>query len=135
MSPEEARLAARRDFGGLEQAKERYREQRGLPFADTLVNDLRYGFRMLRKARGFTFVAILTLAIGIGANTAIFSVVHAVLLAPFPYPNAERLAIVWSVYGLEGRAPAAGPELAYLQERSKLFEEFGGIWAQSGADR
>ena len=133
MSPEEARLAARRDFGGLEQAKERYREQRGLPFADTLLNDLRYGFRMLRKARGFTFVAILTLAIGIGANTAIFSVVHAVLLAPFPYPNAERLAIVWSVYGLEGRAPAAGPELAYLQERSKLFEEFGGIWAQSGA--
>jgi putative ABC transport system permease protein len=133
MSPEEARRAARREFGGVEQTKENYREQRGLPFAETLLNDLRYGLRMLGKARGFTVVAILTLAIGIGANTAIFSVVHAVLLAPFPYPNPERLAIVWSVYGLEGRAPAAGPELVYLRERSRLFEEFGGVWAQSGA--
>src|SRR5438270_13865004 len=61
MSPEEARRAARREFGGVEQTKEVYREQRGLPFVDTLVSDLRYGLRMLRKARGFTFVAILAL--------------------------------------------------------------------------
>src|SRR5215475_2232997 len=133
MSPEEARRAARREFGGVEQTKELYREQRGLPFVETLWNDLRYGLRMLMKTPGVTFVAILTLAIGIGANVAIFSVVNAVLLAPFPYPTPDRLAIVWSVYGLEGRAPAAGPELTYMQQHSRLFEEFAGVWAQSGA--
>jgi putative ABC transport system permease protein len=133
LSPEEAQYAARREFGGVEQTKETYREQRGLPIFETLWNDARFGMRMLAKTPGFTAVAILTLAVGIGANTAIFSVVHAVLLAPFPYPAADRLAIVWSVYGKEGRAPAAGPELTYLRERSRTFEEFAGIWAQSGA--
>jgi predicted permease len=133
ISQDEAQYAARREFGGVEQTKENYREQRGLPFFETLWNDVRFGLRMLAKTPGFTAVAILTLAVGIGANTAIFSVVHAVLLAPFPYPTPERLAIVWSVYGKEGRAPASGPELTYLRERSRMFDEFGGIWAQSGA--
>jgi predicted permease len=133
MTPEEARHAARRAFGGVEQIKEAYREQRGLPFLETLFQDVRYGMRVLGKTPGFTAVAILTLAIGMGANTAIFSVVHSVLLQPFPYPNPDRLAIVWSIYGHEGRAPASGPELIYLRERSRLFEELGGIWAQSGA--
>jgi predicted permease len=133
MTPEEARYAARREFGGLEQTKESYREQRGLPLVETLLQDGRYGMRVLGKTPGFTAVAILTLAIGIGANTAIFSVVHSVLLQPFPYPHADRLALVWSIYGHEGRAPASGPELTSLRERSRLFEELGGIWAQSGA--
>ena len=133
MPAEEARFAARREFGGVEQAKEAVRAQRGLPFLETLLNDARYGMRMLAKTPAFTAVAILTLAIGIGANAAIFSVVHAVLLQPFPYPAADRLAIVWSVYGTEGRAPASGPELTYLREHSRMFEEFAGIWAQSGA--
>ena len=133
MSLQMARHAAQREFGGIEQTKESYREQRGVPFLETFFQDVRYGMRVLWKTPGFTAVAILTLAIGIGANTAIFSVVHSVLQQPFPYPNPERLAIVWSVYGHEGRAPAAGPELTYLQRRSRLFEELGGIWAQSGA--
>ncbi len=133
MRPEEARHAARREFGGVEQAKEAYREQRGLPFVETLIGDVRFAFRLLARKPGVTALMILTLALGIGVNTAIFSVVHSVLLQPLPYPQPDRLAIVWSVYGNEGRAPASGPELTLLHERSRLFEDFAGIWAQGGA--
>ena len=133
MTLDEAGHAARREFGGVEQTKESYREQRGLPFFDALWQDLRFAFRIFAKKPGFTAVAIATLAVGIGANTAIFSVVHSVLLQALPYPDSERLTVVWSIFGNEGRAPGSGPELVYLRERSRLFEEFGGIWAQSGA--
>ena len=133
MSVEEARFAARRVFGGVEQTKLAYREQRGLPFLETLLQDLRFAFRIFAKKPGFTAVAIATLALGIGANTAIFSVVHSVLLQALPYPDAGRLTVVWSIFSNEGRGPASGPELVYLRERSRLFEEFGGVWAQSGA--
>ncbi|SRR6266852_3617374 len=91
MSPEEARCAARHEFGGVEQAKELYREQRGLPLLDALVQDLRFALRMLAKKPDFTFVAILTLALGIGATTAVFSVVDRVLFRSLPYPNEDRL--------------------------------------------
>ena len=133
MTLDETRKAARRGFGGVEQVRESYREQRGLPFLDTMWQDLRFAFRILAKKPGFAAIAIATLAVGIGANTAIFSVVHSVLLQALPYPDADRLTVVWSIFGNEGRAPASGPELVYLRERSRLFEEFGGIWAQSGA--
>jgi putative ABC transport system permease protein len=91
MPPEEARYAARREFGGLEQMKENYREQRGLPFFETLLQDLRFAIRMLAKNRAFALVAILTLAVGIGATSAVFSVVDRILFRSLPYPHEERL--------------------------------------------
>src|ERR1700730_6288568 len=91
MTPEEARYAARREFGGVERAKELYREQRGLPFLDTLLQDLRFALRTLAKRPGFAAVAILTLALGIGATTAVFIVVDRILFRSLPYPQEERL--------------------------------------------
>ena len=89
----------------------------------TLVNDLRYGFRMLAKKPGFTIVAITTLALGIGANTAIFSVINAVLLRPFPYPDAERLVTARSNLSL--------PDLEDMQAQSRSFEDIGGVVLQA----
>jgi putative ABC transport system permease protein len=91
MTPEQARAAARRHFGGVVQMKEDYREQRSLPFVETILHDARYGVRTLLRTPGFTFAALLTLALGIGANSAIFSVINAALLRPLPYPHPERL--------------------------------------------
>ena len=96
MSPEETRHAALRLFGGQEQVKEECRDRRGITLIETTLRDLGYGMRMLRKHPGFTAVAVLTLGLGIGTNTAVFSVINAVLLQPLPYPEADRLVVLFN---------------------------------------
>src|SRR2546425_21751 len=91
MRPEEARRQAILKLGGVESTKEAYRDQRGIPVLETLLMDLHYGARMLRNNPGFTAVAVLTLALGIGASTAIYSLVNTVILNPVPGPEPERL--------------------------------------------
>ena len=93
MGSEEARAAARRQFGNSTNVAERARDAWGFPALESFLKDVRYGLRAMRRAPAFSCVVILTLALGAGVNTAIFSVVRAVLLKPLPYPDSERLVV------------------------------------------
>src|SRR5262250_1231232 len=94
----EAHRQAMLEMGGVTQVKELTRDARAGSFLISFLQDLRYALRLLRKKRSFTIFAVLSLCVGIGVNTAIFSVLHAVLLEPLPYEAPQQLAIVWSVF-------------------------------------
>jgi putative ABC transport system permease protein len=118
LPPEAARLAARRAYGGVAQAQELHREARGFPRVEHLFKDARYGARTLLRAPVFSLVAVITLALGIGANTAIFSVVNAVLLRPLAYRDADRLVVALHY----GSSPVAPANYIDWRDQSRSFE-------------
>ncbi len=129
MLPGEARRAARIKLGGVTQLKETNRELSGLPFIENFLQDARYALRMLRKNPGFTAVAVLTVALGIGANTAIFSVVYAVLLKPLPYTNPEQLVTAFQANTQEG-VPETGvsyPNFEEWRAQNHVFSQLAAI--------
>jgi putative ABC transport system permease protein len=127
LSREEAQRMARLEFGGVERAKEECRDERSANFLETLFQDVRYGLRMLHKNAGLTAVAVFTLALGIGANTAIFSVVNTVLLKPLPYPNSGGLIKVWTRFtgiGLPNDQNwFSAPEFHDLMQQNRSFSD------------
>ncbi len=126
MSPEEARRQALMKIGGVEQTKEACRERRGLPLIESLLQDVRFGLRMLRKNPGFTAVAVLTLALGIGATTAIFSVADAVLLNPVPFPRPSQLVDLYEKTSTTSRAGVPYADLLDWQRDNRSFEGLAG---------
>ena len=127
LTPEEAKRRTRLEFGGIDQVKEECRDARGVRFLETLIQDVRFGLRMLLKNRGFTAVAVLTLALGIGATTAMFSVIEGAILDPVPYAKTHRLAVVVAYH------PAYGPDYGWgwfpvqeffdLRNQNHVFDE------------
>src|SRR5277367_6008930 len=126
MSAEEARRDALRSFGGVEQAKELYRDQRGLPVVETTLQDLRFGLRMLRRSPGFSILAILCLTLGIGANAAVFSWVEGILFRPYPaVVHQERLMALSGISrGESGATLLSWPDYLDLHRNCTLFDTF-----------
>ena len=124
LSPEEARREARLRFGGIEQMKEEHRDRRGIPLAETLLRDFRYGLASLRRAPGFSIVIIGLLALGIGGTVAMFSVVDAVLLKPLPFPEPGRIVRVWEAPrpGIVNAATVA--QFLAWKHSAKVFDAF-----------
>src|SRR6266550_2028298 len=126
MSAEDGRRGALRSFGGVEQTKENYRDQRGLPMIETTLQDLRFGLRMLRGSPGFSLLAILCLTLGIGANAAVFSWVEGILFRPYPLVSHQEqlLALTGTARGESGPTGISWPDLLDLQRSSTLIDSF-----------
>jgi predicted permease len=124
MNRKQARIAALRSFGGLTQTREAYRIRRGFPLLDQVARDLRFALRQLHRAPGFAATAILTLALGLGANTAIFSLINALLLRPLPVPHAERLVLInSSSTQTQKNYSFSAPLFRALEKRHEDFEQ------------
>jgi predicted permease len=123
MAPEEARRAARLELGGVEQVKEQVRDVRAGIWLETVLQDVRYGVRVLRNNPGFSLLVVLTLALGIGANTAIFSVVYGVLLRPLPYSHGGQLVVIHQrSHGQEPDIPFSYKEIVDYREQTKTLD-------------
>src|ERR671933_455673 len=125
MNPGDARRAALIEAGGVEQIKEEVRDARRGALVETTIQDFRYGARLLRRAPGFAFLAILTIALGIGANSAIFSVINAVVLKPLAYPAAGRLMFITSQFPALGfeKFWISPPEYFEYREQTRAFSD------------
>ena len=140
MTAVEARRVARMEFGGVERRKEECRETRRINWLQDTIQDLRYAVRMLAKNPGFALIAIVTLALGIGANTAIFSVVHSVLLEPLPFPHPEQLVELRQTEAAPGDYPLTGEDYLDWRAQNSTFGDMSlyswpiGVNA-SGADQ
>jgi len=123
LTPDEARHAAMRAMDGIEQQKEHCRDTRKVNWLEDFWQDLRYGTRMLRRSPGFTAIVIVTLALGIGANTAIFSVVDAILLKPLPFTDPKSLVIVWesTVQNASTHNTVSPPNFLDWQSQNRVF--------------
>jgi predicted permease len=126
MSPEQARALALRNFGPMEKHKEEARDARGISWFEEFVQDLRYGWRQLLKNPGFAALAVVTLGLGIGANTAIFSVINGVLLKPLPYGNGERLVLIEQSAPLSNQ-PNFGVSIKELYDYRQQLPSFEGL--------
>src|SRR5438876_4300192 len=127
MTPEDARRAARLAYGGVEQATQLHRDERAFQGLGQILQDTRYTFRQLRKSPGFTVTAVLMLALGIGATTAIFSIVEGVLLRPLPFPHPERLVALSDILqGGNGEAGVTAPDIRAYTRDTHSFEALGG---------
>jgi predicted permease len=134
MSPEEADRDARKRFGNFQTVREQCREQGGASFGEATLQDLRFELRMLRNNPGFTAVAVLTLALGIGANTAIFSIINGVLLRPLPYKDPDKLLMLWERNPQRGfdQEYVTPPDLFDWQAQSHVFDQIA-YWSGGGA--
>jgi predicted permease len=136
LSPVEARRQAVLKFGSVEALKDSYRDQRGIPMLETLLSDTRHALRRLRQAPAFAAAVMLTLALSIGANTALFAVIDGVLIRPLPYPQAEALVSIWHtaprVPGIPPLLPCSPSMYFTYREENRSFEQFG-VWSSGGA--
>ena len=134
MDPQAARRNALLKFGGIDKTKEEYRDRCGLPLLEVLLRDVRYGVRTMRASPGFTAIGLLVLALGIGANTAIFSVVDAVMIRPLPYPRSDRLVRIWesNTRGNQPYFSASLPNFLSWRRQARSFSDLAS-WTTGGA--
>jgi len=132
LSPDEARFAAQRQFGGADQIKEQCRDGRGWRMVEETMRDFRVGARALRKSPGFTLVALITLALCVGANTAIFSVIYALLLKPLPFPEPSRIVEIYNLFPKAGLPKEPCSIIQYLEYKNQTSSyDAVGLWGSS----